>query len=221
MIDFVSIEKSTYAPLPNKFEAGTPNIVGAISLGYAIDFVQNLGMPNIQSHSENLTNYLLEKFRYDNDIELIGNPNERISIISFLYKGAHPHDLALLLDKRGVALRAGHHCAQPAMRHFKVDTTLRASVGVYNDFDDIDYFVENFNDIKRYFLNKMNNEKKELESKIIEALQTVYDPEIPVSVYELGLIYDITINNENDVNITMTLTTPHCPGGTEYSRKNC
>lgn len=151
MIDFVSIEKSTYAPLPNKFEAGTPNIVGAISLGYAIDFVQNLGMPNIQNHSENLTNYLLEKFRYDNDIELIGNPNERISIISFLYKGAHPHDLALLLDKRGVALRAGHHCAQPAMRHFKVDTTLRASVGVYNDFDDIDYFVENFNDIKRYF----------------------------------------------------------------------
>ena len=98
-----------------------------------------------------MTNYLLEKFRYDNDIELIGNPNERISIISFLYKGAHPHDLALLLDKRGVALRAGHHCAQPAMRHFKVDTTLRASVGVYNDFDDIDYFVENLRDIKRYF----------------------------------------------------------------------
>ena len=78
-----------------------------------------------------------KKALIDNDIELIGNPNQRISIISFLYKGAHPHDLALLLDKRGVALRAGHHCAQPAMRHFKVDTTLRASVGVYNDFDEV------------------------------------------------------------------------------------
>ena len=74
MIDFVSIEKSTYAPLPHKFEAGTPNIVGAISLGYAIDFVQNLGMQNIKSHSESITNYLLEKFRYDNDIQLIGDP---------------------------------------------------------------------------------------------------------------------------------------------------
>ena len=151
MIDFVSIEKSTYAPLPHKFEAGTPNIVGAISLGHAVDFVQKIGMPKIKYHSTRLTNYLLEKLKNDNDIQLIGNPEERISIISFLYKGAHPHDLALLLDKRGIALRAGHHCAQPAMRHFKVDTTLRASIGVYNDFDDVDYFLENLNDVKKYF----------------------------------------------------------------------
>ena len=151
MIDFVSIEKSTYAPIPHKFEAGTPNIVGAISLGHAVDFVQKIGMPKIKYHSTRLTNYLLEKLKNDNDIQLIGNPEERISIISFLYKGAHPHDLALLLDKRGIALRAGHHCAQPAMRHFKVDTTLRASIGVYNDFDDVDYFLENLNDVKKYF----------------------------------------------------------------------
>mgnify|MGYP001326471029 FL=1 len=151
MIDFVSIEKSTYAPLPHKFEAGTPNIVGAISLGHAVDFVQKIGMSKIKYHSTKLTNYLLEKLKNDNDIQLIGNPEERISIISFLYKGAHPHDLALLLDKRGIALRAGHHCAQPAMRHFKVDTTLRASIGVYNDFDDVDYFLENLNDVKKYF----------------------------------------------------------------------
>ena len=151
MIDFVSIEKSTYAPLPHKFEAGTPNIVGAISLGHAVDFVQKIGMSKIKYHSTRLTNYLLEKLKNDNDIQLIGDPKERISIISFLYKGAHPHDLALLLDKRGIALRAGHHCAQPAMRHFKVDTTLRASIGVYNDFDDVDYFLENLNDVKKYF----------------------------------------------------------------------
>ena len=150
-LDYVSIEKSTYAPLPHKFEAGTPNIVGAIALGYAIDFVENIGMGNITKHSKYLTNYLLEKMKKDNDIRLLGNPGERISIISFLYKNAHPHDLALLLDKRGIALRAGHHCAQPAMRYFNVDTTLRASIGIYNDKDDVDYFLENLNDIKKYF----------------------------------------------------------------------
>ncbi len=151
MIDYVSIEKSTYTSLPHKFEAGTPNIVGAISLGYALDYVQNIGMKNIKSHSESLTNYLLEKIRRDNDIRLLGDPKERISIVSFLCKNAHPHDLALLLDKRGIALRAGHHCAQPAMRHFNVDTTLRASIGIYNDKEDIDYFIENLNDVKKYF----------------------------------------------------------------------
>ena len=151
MIDYVSIEKSTYAPLPHKFEAGTPNIVGAIALGYAIDFVENIGMSKIAKHSKYLTNYLLEKMKEDNDIRLLGDPEERISIVSFLYKNAHPHDLALLLDKRGIALRAGHHCAQPAMRYFNVDTTLRASIGIYNDKDDIDYFLENLNDIKKYF----------------------------------------------------------------------
>ena len=151
MIDYVSIEKSTYANIPHKFEAGTPNIVGAISLGYALDFVEKIGINNITDHSKKLTSYLVENIRKDNDITLLGDPKERISIVSFLCKNAHPHDLALLLDKRGIALRAGHHCAQPAMRHFKVDTTLRASIGVYNDEDDIDYFLENLNDVKKYF----------------------------------------------------------------------
>ncbi len=152
MIDFVSMDEATYASLPHKFEAGTPNIVGAISLGHAIDFVENIGMQNIERHSILLTNYLLEKIKLDNDVILLGDPKKRFSIVSFTCKTAHPHDLALLLDKRGIALRAGHHCAQPAMRHFKVDTTLRASIGVYNNIDDIDYFLENFNDVKKYFL---------------------------------------------------------------------
>ncbi len=151
MIDYVSIEKSTYTEIPHKFEAGTPNIVGAISLGYAIDFLNNIGMENVTKHSKDLTNYLVKRLKEDNDIKLLGNPKCRISIASFLYKNVHPHDIALLLDKRGVALRAGHHCAQPAMRHFKVDTTLRASVGLYNDTIDVDYFIENLNDIKKYF----------------------------------------------------------------------
>ena len=151
MIDIVSIQEATYASLPHKFEAGTPNIVGAISLGYALDFVQSIGMKNIENHSKLLTSYLLDKIKLDNDIILLGEPKSRISIVSFTCKNAHPHDLALLLDKRGIALRAGHHCAQPAMKYFKVETTLRASIGVYNNKEDIDFFLENLKDVKKYF----------------------------------------------------------------------
>ena len=151
MIDYVSIENSTYTELPHRFEAGTPNIVGAISLGYALDFVRNIGINNIEHHSKVLTNYLLEKIRSDNDVVILGDPEERIGLVSFICKNAHPHDLALLLDKRGIALRAGHHCAQPAMRHFKVETSLRASIGVYNSKEDIDSFLENLRDVKKYF----------------------------------------------------------------------
>mgnify|MGYP001294924912 CR=1 FL=1 len=151
MIDYVSIQESTYTNLPNKFEAGTPNIVGAIGLGKAIDFVSEIGMDTIKDHSKNITNYLLEEFKKTDFIEIIGNPKDRLSIVSFLVKGSHPHDVALLLDNRGIAIRAGHHCAQPAMRHFKVETTLRASVGIYNNYDEIDFFISNLKQITKYF----------------------------------------------------------------------
>jgi len=151
MIDYVSINKSTYAKIPNKFEAGTPNIVGAIALGRAIDFVSNIGMENIREHSMHITNYLVEEFKRLNFVNIIGNPKKRISIVSFLIKESHPHDIALLLDSRGIAVRAGHHCAQPAMRHFKVDTTLRASVGVYNNIEDVDFLISNLKQIVKYF----------------------------------------------------------------------
>ena len=151
MIDYVSIQESTYTNLPNKFEAGTPNIVGAIGLGKAIDFVSEIGMDTIKEHSKNITNYLFEEFKKIDFIEIIGNPKDRLSIVSFLVKGSHPHDVALLLDNRGIAIRAGHHCAQPAMRHFKVETTLRASVGIYNNYDEIDFFISNLKQITKYF----------------------------------------------------------------------
>ena len=151
MIDYVSIQESTYTNLPNKFEAGTPNIVGAIGLGKAIDFVSEIGMDTIKDHSKNITNYLLEEFKKTDFIEIIGNPKDRLSIVSFLVKGSHPHDVALLLDNRGIAIRAGHHCAQPAMRHFKVETTLRASVGIYNNYEEIDFFISNLKQITKYF----------------------------------------------------------------------
>ena len=129
-----------------------PNIAGAISLGYALDFVQSIGMKNIENHSKLLTAYLLDKIKLDNDIILLGEPKSRISIVSFTCK-----NVAILtiwhcsLDKRGIALRAGHHCAQPAMKYFKVETTLRASIGVYNNKEDIDFFLENLKDVKKYF----------------------------------------------------------------------
>lgn len=151
MIDYVSIQESTYTNLPNKFEAGTPNIVGAIGLGKAIDFVSEIGMDTIKDHSKSITNYILEEFKKIDFIKIIGNPKDRLSIVSFLVKGSHPHDVALLLDNRGIAIRAGHHCAQPAMRHFKVETTLRASVGIYNNYDEIDFFISNLKQITKYF----------------------------------------------------------------------
>ncbi len=151
MIDFVSIQESTYADLPHKFEAGTPNIVGAISLGKAIKFIKKVGIDNIEEHSKKLTNSILEGLLKTKGVKIIGNAENRISIVSFIMDGAHPHDLALLLDKRGIAVRAGHHCAQPAMKHFGVDTTLRVSAGLYNNEEDIEVFLKNLNDLKKYF----------------------------------------------------------------------
>ena len=151
MIDYVSIQESTYTDLPNKFEAGTPNIVGAIGLGKAIDFVSAIGMDKIKDHSKNITSYLFDEFKKIDFIQIIGNPKDRLSIVSFLVKGSHPHDVALLLDNRGIAIRAGHHCAQPAMRHFKVETTLRASIGIYNNYEEIDFFITNLKEITKYF----------------------------------------------------------------------
>ena len=151
MIDFVSIQTATFAKIPNKFEAGTPNIVGAIALGTAIDFLSQIGMNNITEHSKTLTDYLSSKFNELDFIKIIGNPKQRLGIISFLVEGGHPHDVALLLDNRGISVRAGHHCAQPAMRHFNVDTTLRVSFGVYNNEEDVDNFISNLKDIIKYF----------------------------------------------------------------------
>ena len=150
MIDFVSIQKSTYANIPNKFEAGTPNIVGAIALSSAIDFMNEIGINKITEHSNYLTKILYEKLKSLNYIRIVGEPERRLGIVSFLVEGSHPHDVALLLDNRGISVRAGHHCAQPAMRHFNVDTTLRVSFGVYNNEEDIDNFLINLKDIVKY-----------------------------------------------------------------------
>ncbi len=151
MIDYVSIKESTFANIPHKFEAGTPNIVGAAALGAAIDFVNRVGIRKIYEHSLDMTKYGLEKLNSLSGIRIIGKPKDRISIISFLYEDIHPHDLAMLLDAKGFALRSGHHCAQPTMRHFKVDTTIRASVGIYNTKEDFDKLIEVLKSINKIF----------------------------------------------------------------------
>ncbi len=141
MIETVSIQSSTYADLPNKFEAGTPNIVGAIGLGVALDYVSSIGMNNISSHSQNTLRYGLDLLNKTEGIKIIGNPSHRLGVISFLYFDIHPHDLGTILDSEGLCLRAGHHCAQPTMSFFKVTATLRASVGIYNQKEDFNTLV--------------------------------------------------------------------------------
>ena len=125
--------------------------MGAISLSSAIDFINDVGINNITEHSRFLTKTLSERFKELNFIKIIGDPENRLGIVSFLVEGSHPHDVALLLDNRGISIRAGHHCAQPAMRHFNVDTTLRVSFGIYNNEEDIDNFIFNLKDIIKYF----------------------------------------------------------------------
>ncbi len=151
MIDYVSIQKSTFSKAPNKFEAGTPNIVGAIGLGAAIDFINETGIDEFNKHNLSLTEYGLDALQQVDGIKIIGNPEKRIGIISFLLDNIHPQDLSLMLDSKGFSLRSGHHCAQPTMRHFNVETTIRASIGIYNEKKDFDELANALRSVKRYF----------------------------------------------------------------------
>src|SRR5690606_12502649 len=134
MIELVELEGSTYAPLPHRFEAGTPDIAGVIGLGAAVDFLSEIGMDRVQEHGTALLGYALERLREVPDLRLLGprSPGERSGIASFTLADVHPHDLATILDSAGVAIRAGHHCAQPLMRRLELPATARASFYLYN-----------------------------------------------------------------------------------------
>ena len=138
MIDKVSFEGTTFAAPPARFEAGTPPIAEVLGLSAAIDFVNETGMENISSHEKQITAYALEELKKIDGLQIIGNPKNRGSIISFILSSIHPHDAALILDEEGIAVRAGHHCAQPAMEHFGVAATLRASFAIYTESWEID-----------------------------------------------------------------------------------
>jgi cysteine desulfurase / selenocysteine lyase len=141
MILSVSFEKTTYNALPYKFEAGTPNISGVVGLGAALDYVSSLGLENIAVHEQDLLRYATARLNEVEGLRIIGTAKEKASVISFTLEGVHPHDIGTILDQEGVAIRTGHHCAQPLMMRFNVPATGRASFGLYNTRQEADAAV--------------------------------------------------------------------------------
>ena len=141
MIREVTFEKSTWNDVPWKFEAGTPNIAQVIGLGSAVDYLSEIGMEKINAHETAISNYAVEKLNEIDEVTIYGNPPKRGGVVTFNLHNIHPHDVAQLLDKEGVAIRAGHHCAQPLMDKLGVTATARASFYLYNDLEDIDKLV--------------------------------------------------------------------------------
>ena len=153
MIDFVHLQESTWKELPWKFEAGTPIIAGAIGLGAAIDFLNEIGLDNIAQHEHKLAAYALEKMSSVPGMTIYGplDASKRAGLVTFNISDVHPHDVATVLDAEGIAVRAGHHCAQPLMKWLKASATARASFYLYNTEDDIDKLVEGLVKTKEYF----------------------------------------------------------------------
>lgn len=151
MIRSVWFDKATWNEIPHKFEAGTPNMAGAIGLAAAIDYLNEIGMEKITTYVQKMTTYALAKMREIKEMHIYGNAAERGGVISFYLGKIHPHDLAQFLDNEGIAVRAGHHCAQPTMRKLGIPATTRASLYFYNTFSEIDTFIENLWKAREYF----------------------------------------------------------------------
>ena len=150
MIDRVTFEKTTFAPAPARFEAGTPAISEAITLAAAIDYIEQIGLADSHAREMALVKQAREALRQINSVRLLG-PEESAGILSFVVEGVHPHDVGTILDEEGVAIRAGHHCAQPLMDHLGVPATARASFGLYTDEDDVAALVRGLERVKRIF----------------------------------------------------------------------
>lgn len=151
MISSVSFEKTTYKKPPYKFEAGTPSIAGAIGLGAAIDYVANIGLQEISAYENELLRHATEKLLNVPGVRIIGNAKPKAAILSFVIDGIHPHDIGTILDREGIAIRAGHHCAMPAMQRFNVPATARASFAFYNTKEEIDTFVKSLEKVLTIF----------------------------------------------------------------------
>jgi cysteine desulfurase / selenocysteine lyase len=141
MISSVTFEKTTYNHLPFKFEAGTPDIAGAIALGAALEYISRLGLDKVAAHEKNLLAYATQAVGAIDGVRLIGTAHERAGVLSFVMDGVHPHDLGTILDREGIAIRTGHHCAQPVMERFDIPATARASFAVYNTIEEVDALV--------------------------------------------------------------------------------
>ena len=149
MIDNVDIESSTYADPPHRFEAGTPPIAEVIAFGAAIDFVQAIGMDNIREHEQKILKTFTQKLEEVKGLRIIGNSISKSGVISFVFGNAHPHDIATILDQKGIAIRAGHHCAQPLMKHFNLTSTARASIGIYTQENEVDDLINGLSTVKK------------------------------------------------------------------------
>lgn len=151
MIATVSFEGSTWAPAPQRFEAGTPDVAGVIGFGAAIDYLEDIGRAAIAAHEHDVVSYAADAIAAVPGVELIGRPRERAAVVSFVMDGVHPHDIGTVLDAEGVAIRAGHHCAQPLMARMGVAATARASFGIYSDRGDVDALVAGLERVRRIF----------------------------------------------------------------------
>ena len=151
MILSVTFEKTTYNALPYKFEAGTPNIADAIGLGAAIDYLNEIGMSNIAAWEQELLDYATGRLSAIDKLTILGTAEQKASVVSFVLDGVHPHDIGTIIDQEGVAIRTGHHCAQPLMLRFKVPATARASLAFYNTKEDIDRLAESIHRVLEVF----------------------------------------------------------------------
>ncbi len=153
MIESVTLEKSTWNELPWKFEAGTPNVSGGIALGEAIDYINSIGISAISDYEKKLTHYTHEKLEELDFLEIYGPPPEKkIGVFSFNIPGVHPHDVAWVLDENGIAVRSGHHCAQPLMKRLNIENAVRASLYLYNTVEEIDALIDSLLKAKKMFL---------------------------------------------------------------------
>lgn len=148
MIDQVTFEKTTYNTLPHKFEAGTPHIAGGIAFGATIDYINEIGLDRIHAYESMLLDYATKKILEVKNLRIIGTAKNKSAILSFFIDGAHPHDIATLLDMDGIAVRTGHHCTQPLMERFQVPATVRASFSLYNTTEEIDFFIKSLIKVK-------------------------------------------------------------------------
>jgi cysteine desulfurase/selenocysteine lyase len=151
MILSVTFEKTTYAPIPAKFEAGTPPIAAAITLGAAIDYLAGIGMQRIAAHETDLLDYATDQVNRVPGVRIIGTAEQKAAVLSFAVEGVHPHDVGTLLNEEGVAIRTGHHCAQPVMQRFGVPATSRASFAFYNTMDEVDALVAAIRKVQKIF----------------------------------------------------------------------
>ena len=151
MISEVKKDKVSYAPLPEKYEAGTMATAEVVAFNESIKFMQSIGMDNLINHERELTTYALDKLKSINSVKIVGNPKNKAGVISFTIKGVHPHDIATILDEDGVAIRAGHHCCQILHEKLNLTATARASIGVYNTKDDIDVLCKAIQNCRKIF----------------------------------------------------------------------